>query len=127
MGPSTERPGRWLAGRSCPTVRTVRSRRIVDCRARRRGWLGVRAAWLLAALLCAGLMAPVATLAARTPGEGDLDDVAVAPLDDSLDPELILRSRPFVIGDAPCPVFCPRDEGEPFSERAARRALADFL
>src|SRR5687767_983109 len=127
MGPSTERPRRWLAGRSHPTVRTVRSRRNLQRGATPRDRVRVRAAWFLVALVCAGLLAPQASLAARTPGEGELDDVAVAPLDASLEPDVLLRSRPFVIGDSPCPIFCPSAAGEPLTERAARRALGDFL
>ena len=83
---------------------------------------------LLVALVCVGSLGPGAAMAARvSPGEGELEDVAVVPLDASLEPEAVLRARPFVIGASPCPIFCPQEGGSPVSERAARRALAAFL
>jgi hypothetical protein len=93
----------------------------------RRG--GLLVVFILFALVTPLVAAPAAAAGAIAvaPGEGELDDVAVASLDASIDPETILRSRPFVIGGSPCPLFCPSDAGARLTERQARRRLERFL
>src|SRR5688572_25919888 len=135
MGPLSECRCRSLPGPTRLTVWTVPSRRIASVARRSRRRFTVRQGGLSAPLLVAlaivllggALAGPLRAAAAISPDEGEVDDLAVVPLDPDADPEAVLRARPFLIGPATCPTFCPENDGTALSEDEARDRLARFL
>jgi hypothetical protein len=58
----------------------------------------------------------------------EIEDLLLAPVDDSRSPTAVLRSRPFVLPLYPSPLFTIGPENsEPWNDREAREALASFL